>query len=250
MQGYAHEGGSQMSEAQERDVIRKCVELATKLTGKKPRGWRAPLYQIREHTVRVLEEEGFVYGVSSFPPFSRFSLARAGFKGLADDETKTDTSLTHHDSQPYFLPHAPAITPIDFSPSNPASSWMVPLPTPAAPTATTLVELPCNWYMEDMTPLQFLPSAPNSHGYVPATGILAMWQERFRFLYSEMADGVGGGEGFLFPLVLHPDTSGMAHVIGMIDTMIGWLKAQGAPGEVEFVTYEDAAREWRGGQKI
>jgi peptidoglycan/xylan/chitin deacetylase (PgdA/CDA1 family) len=61
--GYAHEGGSQMSETQERDVIKKCVELATKLTGKKPRGWRAPLYQIREHTVKVLEEEGFIYGL-------------------------------------------------------------------------------------------------------------------------------------------------------------------------------------------
>lgn len=60
--GYAHEGGSQMTEQQELDVIQKCVELAIKLTGKKPRGWRAPLYQLREHTVRVLEEQGFLYG--------------------------------------------------------------------------------------------------------------------------------------------------------------------------------------------
>jgi NAD(P)-dependent dehydrogenase (short-subunit alcohol dehydrogenase family) len=61
--GYAHEGGSQMTETQERDVIEKCVELATKLTGKKPIGWRAPLYQLREHTVKVLEEMGFLYGI-------------------------------------------------------------------------------------------------------------------------------------------------------------------------------------------
>lgn len=60
--GYAHEGSSQMSESQEREVIEKCVELATALTGKKPRGWRAPLYQVRENTVRVLEEMGFLYG--------------------------------------------------------------------------------------------------------------------------------------------------------------------------------------------
>jgi NAD(P)-dependent dehydrogenase (short-subunit alcohol dehydrogenase family) len=60
--GYAHEGGSQMTETQERDVIRKCVDLATNLTGKKPLGWRAPLYQLREHTVTVLEEMGFLYG--------------------------------------------------------------------------------------------------------------------------------------------------------------------------------------------
>lgn len=62
--GYAHEGGAQMTETQERDVIAKCVELATSLTGSKPRGWRAPLYQIREHTIKVLEEHGFLYGQS------------------------------------------------------------------------------------------------------------------------------------------------------------------------------------------
>jgi peptidoglycan/xylan/chitin deacetylase (PgdA/CDA1 family) len=60
--GYAHEGGAQMTEQQEKEVIAKCVQLATNLTGKKPRGWRAPLYQIREHTVKVLEEHGFLYG--------------------------------------------------------------------------------------------------------------------------------------------------------------------------------------------
>jgi NAD(P)-dependent dehydrogenase (short-subunit alcohol dehydrogenase family) len=64
--GYAHEGGAQMTEEQERDVIAKCVELATSLTGSKPRGWRAPLYQIREHTVKVLEEHGFLYGKSNY----------------------------------------------------------------------------------------------------------------------------------------------------------------------------------------
>ncbi|KAH6713935.1 polysaccharide deacetylase family protein-like protein [Leptodontidium sp. MPI-SDFR-AT-0119] len=222
--GYAHEGGAQMSEEQEREVIIKCVQLATALTGKKPRGWRAPLYQIREHTVKVLEEQGFLY----------------------------DTSLTHHDSQPYFLPQAPPIQPIDFSPHLSASSWMKPLPTPSPPTDKTLVELPCNWYMEDMTPMQFLPAAPNSHGYVTASSIMEMWKSRFDFLYNEYDDEerkAGGNNGdFLFPLVLHPDTSGMAHVIGMIDAMIGWLKCRGE--EVQFCRFEDVAREWRAAQKI
>ncbi|KAF8864839.1 NAD(P)-binding protein [Acephala macrosclerotiorum] len=158
--GYAHEGGSQMTEEQERDVIQKCVELATNLTGKKPRGWRAPLYQLREHTVKVLEELGILY----------------------------DTSLTHHDSQPYFVPSAPAIQPIDFSPHVSATSWMKPLPKPAPPTSKTLVELPANWYMEDMTPMQFIPAAPNSHGYVPTSSILSMWQSRFEYLYNEFSE--------------------------------------------------------------
>lgn len=221
--GYAHEGGAQMSEDQERDVITKCVELATKLTGKKPSGWRAPLYQIRENTIKVLEEHGFLY----------------------------DTSLTHHDSKPYFLPNIPKIERIDFSSSVPASSWMKPLQASAQPTDRTLVELPCNWYMEDMTPMQYLPAAPNSHGYVPANSIMEMWKSRFNFLYHEHDDEenpADGNDGFLFPLVLHPDTSGMAHVIGMIDEIIAWLKSRG--NEVEFCKYEDVAKKWKAAQKI
>ncbi|KAE8453451.1 hypothetical protein EG329_010312 [Mollisiaceae sp. DMI_Dod_QoI] len=228
--GYAHEGGSQMTEQQERDVIDKCAALATSLTGSKPRGWRAPLYQIREHTVKILEEHGFLY----------------------------DTSLTHHDSQPYFLPSAPPIQPIDFSPHISATTWMKPLPAPAPPTNKTLVELPANWYMEDMTPMQFLPAAPNSHGYVPTSGILSMWQARFEYLYNEYSDsersearleedGKRVGD-FIFPLVLHPDTSGMAHVIGMVDKMITWLKSWG--DEVKFCRYEDVAKEWKDRQKL
>lgn len=303
-------------------MIKKCIELATKLTGKKPQGWRAPLYQIREHTIRVLEEEGFLYGMSYFQLYFRSLLSNLDahprliiyllqtpfylikralqakptyryvqhfpillpdllYQATITDISNTDTSLTHHDSQPYFLPLTPPIKPIDFSPSLPASSWMVPLPATPAPTSTTLVELPANWYMEDMTPMQFLPSAPNSHGCkslsphlhffhlhlhpqhkqkhifdltqpdVPTSSILSMWQARFQYLYSEMQDSDRESkDGFLFPLVLHPDTSGMAHVIGMIDAMIAWLKAQGGLGEVEFWTYGDAAGEWRGRQEV
>lgn len=61
--GYAHEGSAQMTEAQERDVLMRCAQLAEQLTGQKPKGWRAPLYQLREHTTKVLEELGFLYGM-------------------------------------------------------------------------------------------------------------------------------------------------------------------------------------------
>jgi len=208
-----------MTEEQEKEVIEKCVQLATTLTGRKPRGWRAPLYQLRENTVKCLEEHRFLY----------------------------DTSLTHHDSAPYFLPQIPAIKPINFSPAVSATSWMHPTPNPTSPTASTLVEIPANWYMEDATPLQFYPAAPNSHGYVSANSIMDMWKERFEYLYHEFDDE--GKEGdFLFPLVLHPDTSGMAHIIGMIDRMIFWLKEKG--DEIVFSKYEDVANAWKAGQKL
>ena len=62
LHGYSHEGAQQMNEEQQRDVILKCIELATKLTGKKPVGWRAPLYQINEYVYKLLGELGFTYG--------------------------------------------------------------------------------------------------------------------------------------------------------------------------------------------
>ncbi|KAL3490751.1 hypothetical protein BJX62DRAFT_136836 [Aspergillus germanicus] len=210
--GYAHEGATQLTEVQERDVIERCVQLATEVSGKRPVGWRAPLYQLREHTVKVLEEFGFLY----------------------------DTSLTHHDSAPYFLQSTQTPKPIDFSPSVSASSWMHPLPPPAPRTPSTLVEIPCNWYMEDMTPMQFLPAAANSHGFVSPETIERNWNARFEYLYNEDIDGQK--QDFVFPLVLHPDTSGMAHVIGMIERVIVWLK--GWEG-VEFVTFGECARQWK-----
>jgi hypothetical protein len=80
-----------------------------------------------------------------------------------------------------------------------------------------------------------------------------MWKERFDFLYHEHDFDweneeriVGESGDFIFPLVLHPDTSGMAHVIGMIDRMIAWLRSRG--DEVEFCRYEDVARDWRAKQ--
>jgi len=63
LHGYAHEGAYQLTPEQERDVLVKCIEIAQNLTGKKPVGYRAPLYQLRESTLDLLEEFGFEYGM-------------------------------------------------------------------------------------------------------------------------------------------------------------------------------------------
>ncbi|KAJ6150541.1 peptidoglycan deacetylase [Penicillium samsonianum] len=57
------------------------------LVGKSPRGYRSPLYQLRETTLDLLEEFGFEY----------------------------DASLTDHDCQPFWAPKRPPLEPIDFS---------------------------------------------------------------------------------------------------------------------------------------
>lgn len=218
LHGYSHEGAYQMTEVQERDVLTKCIEIATKLTGKKPIGYRAPLYQIRESTINILEEHGFEY----------------------------DTSLTHHDSQPYFAPrHAPIHAP-DFD--KPASSWMHPITVDqAASNSRFLVEIPCNWYMEDMTPLSFLPHTPNSHGYVDIRSLEQMWKDRFTWLWENGPNDDAERNDFIFPLILHPDTSGMPHVIAMVERMLTWLKGWGET--VEFWRYEEIAKDFRQAQK-
>lgn len=218
LHGYCHEGAPQLTPTQEREVLENCISIATSLSGKKPRGYRAPLYQLRESTINLLEEHNFLY----------------------------DSSLSHHDSKPYHLPRVPPITPPVFSPSASAKDWMHPLPRPAPPTAKTLVEIPGSWYVEDMTPLQYWPHTPNSQGYVDARVIERMWMDRFEFLRSEMEEDADG-EMVVFPLILHPDTSGMAHVIGMVERVLKWLKGWG--GLVEFLTFEEIAERWKEGQR-
>ncbi|KFA68371.1 hypothetical protein S40285_02501 [Stachybotrys chlorohalonatus IBT 40285] len=215
LHGYSHEGISQMTEEQERDVLLKCIDVATKLAGKKPRGYRAPMYTIRETTIRLLREHDFLY----------------------------DSSLMHHDSQPYFTPSDPPIQPIDFS--QPAASWLAPSRIasqgPPAAGLHPLVELPCGWYNEDMMPLQYLPHLANSMGYVSTRVVEQMWKDKFLWLWEHgRAEGCEAAD-FMFPLLVHPDTSGLAHVIGMIERFVGWLK--GFEG-VEFCTCEQVAATW------
>lgn len=214
LHGYCHEGAPQLTATQEREVIEHCISLYQELVGKRPLGYRAPLYQLRESTVALLEEYSFLY----------------------------DSSLSHHDSRPYYLPDLPPMQVPQYTESVSAKDWMKPLPKPAPPTSKSLVEIPANWYTEDMTPLQFWPHTSNSQGYVDVRVIENMWKDKFEWIRSEMQD-LGEKDVCVFPLVLHPDTSGMAHVIGMVERVVKWLQAWG--GDVEFCTYESVAKDWK-----
>ena len=71
-----------------------------------------------------------------------------------------------------------------------------------------------------------------------------MWKDRFEWLWENGSGETDREEDFVFPLILHPDCSGMAHVLGMVERMILWLKKREG---VEFWRYEDIAKEWRAG---
>ncbi|KAF4945409.1 hypothetical protein FSARC_14435 [Fusarium sarcochroum] len=58
LHGYCHEHVGDLREQQERDVMAKSIEVLTKFTGKKPRGWTAPSWNTSKDTIRVLEDHG------------------------------------------------------------------------------------------------------------------------------------------------------------------------------------------------
>lgn len=61
LHGYLHEPPPKLSEAEEYEVVRKGVAALEAVTGKKPIGYRSPIWQFSPNTVRILYEAGFKY---------------------------------------------------------------------------------------------------------------------------------------------------------------------------------------------
>lgn len=72
--------------------------------------------------------------------------------------------------------------------------------------------------------------------------------DKFEWIRGEKEE-MGKEDTMVFPLVLHPDTSGMAHVIGMLERVLGWLKGWGE-AEVEFCRFGDVAESWKEKNKV
>lgn len=119
-----------------------------------------------------------------------------------------DHSFSHHDCIPYWLRTGDSWTPIDYS-KHP-SHWMKPL---VAGSHTGLVEIPANWYLDDLPPMMFIKKAPNSHGWVNPKDVEELWRDHFDYFYREYDD-------FCFPVTIHPDVSGHPHVIFMLERLV------------------------------
>ncbi|KAJ7694535.1 hypothetical protein B0H17DRAFT_1159107 [Mycena rosella] len=175
LHGYSHENPKYMTLEQQRAVLDKTYRMLTDFCGKPPRGSVAPWWETSREGTDLLLSYGIEY----------------------------DHSMSHHDCQMYWLRTGDAWTKIDYS--QQAETWMKPL-VPGQPTG--IVEIPASWYIDDLPPMMFIKSAPNSHGWVNPRDVEALWMDHFDYFYREYDESV-------FPMTIHPDVSGRPHALLM-----------------------------------
>jgi peptidoglycan-N-acetylglucosamine deacetylase len=173
--GYSHENPIAMTREQEMAVLDKCIDLVTKLSGKRPAGYVAPWWEFSAVSNELLLERNIKY----------------------------DHSLMHHDFQPYYVRVGDSWTKIDFS--KKPQDWMKPL---VRGKETDLIEIPASWYLDDLPPMMFIKKAPNSHGFVNPRHLEEMWIDQFDWVYREYDYAV-------FTMTIHPDVSGRPQVLMM-----------------------------------
>jgi len=199
--GYSHENPIAMTRQQEADVLDKSIELITRLAGRKPTGYVAPWWEFSNVTNELLIERGILY----------------------------DHSLMHHDFQPYRVRVGDSWTKIDYS--KDARDWMKPL---VRGRETDLIEIPANWYLDDLPPMMFIKKAPNSHGFVNPRDIEQMWRDQFDWVYRENGYAV-------FPITIHPDVSGRPQVLLMLERLFEYMSGHAG---VKFVRMEEMASDY------
>jgi peptidoglycan-N-acetylglucosamine deacetylase len=181
--GYAHENPVSMTPRQEEDVLERSVTLIEKLTGRRPRGYVAPWWEMSSVTAELLLKHGFSY----------------------------DHSQGYRDFVPFYARVGDRWSTIDYSAS--AAEWMHPL---EHGREIDLVDIGANWYLDDLPPMMFMKAAPNSHGFVNPRDIEQLWRDQFDWVYRELDYGV-------FPLTIHPDVSGRPQVLMMLERLIEYL---------------------------
>jgi peptidoglycan/xylan/chitin deacetylase (PgdA/CDA1 family) len=183
--GYSHENPIAMTPKQEEDVLRRSIEGITKLTGRPPRGYVAPWWEMSSVTAELLLKHGFRY----------------------------DHSQGYNDFLPFYARVGDSWTKIDYTQA--AESWMKPL---VRGQEIDLVEIGANWYVDDLPPMMFIKKSPNSHGFVNPRDIEQMWKDEFDWVYRELDYAV-------FAFTIHPDVSGRPQVLLMLERLIDYINS-------------------------
>jgi peptidoglycan/xylan/chitin deacetylase (PgdA/CDA1 family) len=181
--GYSHENPIAMTPEQEEAVLDKCIDLVSRLAGKRPTGYVAPWWEFSNVSNELLLKKGIKY----------------------------DHSLMHHDFQPYYVRVGDSWTKIDYS--KKPEAWMKPL---VRGRETKLIEIPASWYLDDLPPMMFIKKAPNSHGFVNPRHLEEMWRDQFDWVYREY-------DYACFAITIHPDVSGRPQVLMMLERLYGHM---------------------------
>ena len=200
--GYSHENPIAMTPAQEEAVLDRSIELVTQLAGKRPTGYVAPWWEFSNVTNELLLKKGIKY----------------------------DHSLMHNDFHPYYVRVGDSWTKIDYS-KHP-DAWMKPL---QRGQETDLVDIPANWYLDDLPPMMFIKKSPNSHGFVNPRHLEEMWRDQFDWVYRE-------NEYAVFTMTIHPDVSGRPQVLLMLERLIQYIRSHDG---VRFVTFDEIADDFK-----
>ncbi|AKH98763.1 Polysaccharide deacetylase [Hoeflea sp. IMCC20628] len=200
--GYLHENPVAMTPVQEEEVLVKSIDLIKGLTGKAPRGYVAPWWEMSSVTAALLEKYNFSY----------------------------DHSQSYRDFQPFYARVGDEWTVIDYSKT--ATEWMKPL---KHGKEIDLVDIGANWYVDDLPPMMFIKKAANSHGFVSPRDIEQMWKDQFDWVYREMDYGV-------FPITIHPDVSGRPQVLLMLERLIEYINGHDGVEWMDFASIADDFR--------
>jgi peptidoglycan/xylan/chitin deacetylase (PgdA/CDA1 family) len=200
--GYSHENPIAMTRAQESAILDRCIELLTKLTGTTPTGYVAPWWEFSPVTNELLLERGIKY----------------------------DHSLMHNDFSPYFVRVGDSWTKIDYA--KPAEEWMKPL---ERGEETDLIEIPANWYLDDLPPMMFIKASANSHGFVSPHDLEQNWRDQFDWVYREM-------DYAAFTMTIHPDVSGRPQNLLMLERLITYINSHEG---VRWSTFDEIADDFR-----
>ncbi|KAH0844947.1 Peptidoglycan deacetylase [Fonsecaea pedrosoi] len=215
LHGWTHEYVTTLGEDQQREVLRESIKVLTQLCGRKPKGWTAPGFEASRQTVQLLEEFGLEY----------------------------DHSFMYHDALPYWLPYTPtwkettmmaADRDGDGDPVTP-STWMEGM---SELKPSSIVEIPANWHLDDWPPFQLNLKQASTHGFVDPYVVERMWKDQFDYYYREY-------DQFIFPISIHPQVSGKAHIMLMHERLINYINGHSG---VEWCTMAEMNREFREGR--
>ena len=135
----------------------------------------------------------------------------------------------HRDFEPYYVRVGDRWTKIDYS--QPAATWMEPL---VRGRETDLVEIPANWYLDDLPPMMFVKASPNSHGFVDPRVIEQMWTDQFDWVHREQ-------DYAAFTMTIHPDVSGRPQVLMALERVISHINRHDG---VRWVTFDEIAQDF------